>query len=118
MVLDKNVKITISGKDYNLCFPIRELFAAEKELSSQNLLTMLTTLANQATKLPAIGDLYVLFYHAVKGGKNGLDDDGIEDLWEDAIDELTLPIVAKSIYEAIGKPGIFGKKIQAAGLKA
>lgn len=115
MVLDKNVKITISGKDYNLCFPIRELFAAEKELSSQNLLT---TLAKQATELPSIGDLYVLFYHAVKGGKNGLDDDGIEDLWEDAIDELTLPIVAKSIYEAIGKSGIFGKKIQAAGLKA
>ena len=115
MVLDKNVKITISGKDYNLCFPIRELFAAEKELSSQNLLT---TLAKQATELPSIGDLYVLFYHAVKGGKNGLDDDGIEGLWEDAIDELTLPIVAKSIYEAIGKSGIFGKKIQAAGLKA
>ena len=106
MVLDKSVKIHIGDKDYKLCFPIKELFECEKELNSGNLLT---TLSNQP---PSIGDLYIMFTHAIKGGKNDVTD--MEELWGNAIDETSMRELAQHIYEAIGKSGVFGKKILAA----
>ncbi len=111
MVLDKSVTIIVSEKEYKLCFPIRELFEAEKHLQSKNLLT---TLAKQAQEPPSLGDLYWMFFYAVQGGRNNMNDQQIEQLWDDAIDELTLPVIAKNVYEVIGKSGVFGKKIQAA----
>lgn len=102
MVLDKNVEAEINGKKYNFCFPVKMVFKAERELASKKLL--------QCISEPPMSteDHFVLFKYALLGGNNKINE-GIEDLWLDAIDQLTYAGVFEIFMLALQKSGVIGR---------
>ena len=42
MVLDKFVDVEFGGKKHRLCYPIRQVFEAERQLTDGNIMVMLT----------------------------------------------------------------------------
>lgn len=113
MILDKRIAVKIRGKNYFLCFPVACIFEAEQEMQRKNLLL---TFANPPLSL---SDTFVLFKYGIIGGDATLremKDTYFEELYLDAVAELTLPVIMAKVSEAVNKSGILGreKKAQAA----
>lgn len=105
MILDKYIEKTIGGKVYRFALPIKYVFKAERELVNRNLVT---TMANYPL---SIEDTFTLFKYSLMGG--GQEKANAENLFYDAIDELTLPVVCELILEVLQKSGVFGKSKKA-----
>ncbi len=116
MVLDKNVIIKIGGKDYKLCYPMKSVFGAERDLSGNNLLLLI---AQGRNGIPAnLSDMYVLFKWGFVGANPEYEkrEDDVEALYYQAIEENGILGVFTSGLEAVRKSGILGdtKKAPAA----
>lgn len=102
-VLDKYVEQEINGKPYKFCFPIKEVFAAERELTSKKLLTCI------ASPPMSLEDNFILFKHALRGGDNDVKSLDAERLWLDAIDQLGFDGVLNVVLNALVKSGVLGR---------
>lgn len=105
MVLDKYVEKEINGKIYKFCFPVKMVFKAERELASKKLLQCISELPMSTE------DHFVLFKYALMGGDNDLKGVDIEDLWLDAIDQLTYAGVFEVFMVALQKSGVIGRVV-------
>lgn len=103
MVLDKFVEKEINGKPYKFCFTVKMVFMAERNLASKKLLQCISDLPMSTE------DHFTLFKYALMGGNNGVKEAEIEDLWLDAIDQLTYAGVFEIIITALQKSGVIGR---------
>lgn len=105
MVLDKNVEKEINGKVYNFCLPIKYVFRAERELANKNLIA---TMAKISYEPLCYEDCYTLFKYCLIGG--GTKPEAVEEVFFEALEELTLPGVMNLTLEVLQKSGVFGKQ--------
>ncbi len=108
MVLDKTVDIEINGKNYKLCYPMKSVVRAERELFQNNLLI---TVAQGMNGLPPnLSDMYVIFKYGMIGGQPELEgrEGMIEDLYYDALDKHGVLPVFQMGLDAVQKSGIMG----------
>jgi len=116
MVLDKTVEIVINGKTYKLCYPMKAIHGAEKELFQNNLLV---TVAQGINGLPPnLSDMYTIFKWGIKGGdpEREYTDTEMEELYYTAVRQYDVITVFRKGLEAVEKSGIMGdttKKPQA-----
>lgn len=117
MILDKTVDIEIDGKKYKLCYPMKSVFQAERELFQNNLLI---TVAQGMNGLPPnLSDMYVIFKYGIIGGQPELEgkEAAVEGLYYDALEEHGVLPVFQMGLDAVRKSGIMGdtsKKLTAA----
>ena len=108
MILDKTVDIEIGGEKFKLCYPIKCINGAERELFQNNLLA---TVAQGMNGLPPnLSDMYVVFKYGIIGGQPELEgrESVIEDLYYKALAETGVLPVFQAGLDAIRKSGILG----------
>lgn len=103
MILDKDLKIKIGGKEYSICFPIRRIFEAERQLPERN---MTKTMANQPLGIEA---MYILLKEGIRGGGVDITNEEAEELFLQALEEIGNPDLTVILIAAVGKSGVFGK---------
>lgn len=111
MVMDKDTEIEIAGKKYRLCFPIRCIFEAEKELGESLLVTI-----GKISKGIELREAYILLKWAIVGGGTALKEPEMEKLFTTMIAENKFSETMGNVFGAIVKSGVIGepKKIAAA----
>ena len=108
MVLDKTVEIEINGKKFKLCYPMKSVNGAERELFQNNLLV---TVAQGRNGLPPnLSDMYVIFKYGIIGGQPELEGNeaAIEKLYYAALEEHNILTVFQMGLEAISRSGVMG----------
>ena len=114
MVLDKTVDFQIKGKTYKLCYPLRYVWEAEKQLFDRNFLVLTNNALNGIP--PSMGDAYVIFKYALLGGNPGMTEDEADGLFLAAMEEHAIIDLFRPALQALEKSGVLGqsKKDQAA----
>ena len=108
MVLDKTVDIEINGKNYKLCYPMKSVTGAERELFQNNLLI---TVAQGMNGLPPnLSDMFVIFKYGMIGGQPELEgrEGMIEDLYYAANEKHGVLQVFQMGLDAVRKSGVLG----------
>ena len=114
MVLDRYVDLEFGGEKHRLCYPVKYVFEAERQLSDGNILVLMVK-ATQGVP-PTVHDMFIIIKYALMGGNTKLTEAQAESLYLDAVNEKSLLEVFKSALEALKKSGVMGdpKKMQAA----
>lgn len=114
MVLDKFEELEFDGKKHKLCYPIKYVWEAERQLSDGNILILVVN-ATQGVP-PTVHDMFIIIKYALMGGDTKLTEAQAEGLYLDAVNEKSLLEVFKSALEALKKSGVLGdpKKMEAA----
>ena len=114
MVFDKTVDFQINGKVYKLCYPLRYVWEAERQLSSKNFLLLIGNAANDVP--PGMGDIYTIFKYALLGGNPGMTEDQADELYLKALENHPMIELFRAALQALEKSGVLGqrKKEQAA----
>ena len=102
MIFDKDLKLKIGGKEYNLCFPVKRVFEAERQLPERNLVK---TMANQPLSIEA---LYILLKEGIRGGGVNITNEEAEQLFLQALEENSIETLMLILIAAVGKSGVFG----------
>ncbi|MBQ8918795.1 MAG: hypothetical protein IJ056_01630 [Acidaminococcaceae bacterium] len=106
MILDKTVELEIEGKTYKLCYPMKSVHGAERELFQNNLLV---TVAQGINGLPPnLSDMYTIFKWGIKGGNPDFKEGDIENLYYAAVREYDVITVFRMGLDAVKKSGILG----------
>ena len=108
MVLDKTVDFQIKGKTYKLCYPLKYVWAAERELQNRNFI--LTVNAATEGIPPCLGDVYVIFKYALMGGSPGMKEEEVDELYLAAMEEHTGKDMIIAAFQALEKSGAMGKR--------
>lgn len=114
MVLDKYVELEIGGKVHKLCYPVKYVFEAERQLDDGNIMVLLAKAGNGIP--PSVHDMFTITKYALMGGDKKLTEDEAEELYLEAVDERSLLEVFQLATDALKKSGVLGKekKVQAA----
>ena len=104
MILDKDLKLKIGEKEYNLCFTVKRVFEAERQLPERNLVK---TMANQPLSIEA---LYILLKEGNRGGGEKITDEEAEKLFLQALEDNGFEVLMLTLIAAVGKSGVFGKE--------
>ena len=114
MVLDKYVDLEFGGKKHRLCYPVKYVFEAERQLFDGNILVLVLK-ATQGVP-PSVHDMFVIIKYGLMGGDPKLTEEQAENLYLEAVDEKPLLDVFKPALEALKKSGVLGdiKKMEAA----
>lgn len=96
---------TVKNNDYKCALTSRACIDAEKKLG-KSLLSVLTSMANDATALPPLGDLLTILHASLQKYEHGIKMEGVYELYDAWIDEGhsyidLIPIVIE-IYQASG----------------
>lgn len=111
MVLDKFVDIEIQGKTYKLCYPLKYVWMAERQLTDRNFMLLIGNAANDIP--PNMSDIYVIFKYALMGGNPQLSEDKAEELFLAALDENNMITLFEAALKALEKSGAMGKQKKA-----
>ena len=104
MILDKDLKLKIGEKEYNLCFTIRKVFEVERQLPERNLVK---TMANQPLSIEA---LYILLKEGIRGGGVNITNEEAEQLFLQALEENSIEMLMLILIAAVGKSGVLGSE--------
>jgi len=108
MILDKTVDLEINGKKYKLCYPMKSVNGAERELFQNNLLV---TVAQGINGLPPnLSDMFTIFKWGIKGGSpdKEFEENELEDLYYAAVSQHDVITVFRAGLDAVKKSGIMG----------
>lgn len=108
MILDKTTELEINGKKYKLCYPMKSVNGAERELFQNNLLV---TVAQGTNGLPPnLSDMFTIFKWGIKGGSpdKEFEENELEDLYYAAVYQHDVITVFRAGLDAIKKSGIMG----------
>lgn len=108
MILDKTVDLEINGKKYKLCYPMKSVNGAERELFQNNLLV---TVAQGMNGLPPnLSDMFTIFKWGIKGGSpdKEFEENELEDLYYAAVSQHDVITVFRAGLDAIKKSGTLG----------
>jgi len=108
MILDKYVELTIGGKTYKLCYPLRYVWEAERQLTDKNFMLLMGNAAQGVP--PNMGDIYTIFKYALLGGDPKLTEAEADELFLQAVEETDLLSLSKAAMTALQKSGVFGKQ--------
>ncbi len=108
MVLDKTVDFQIKGKTYKLCYPLKYVWAAERQLSDRNFLVLISNAAQGIP--PSMGDIYVIFKYALLGGNLKMEEEEAEELYLAALEEHPMIELFQAAQQALEKSGVLGKR--------
>lgn len=108
MILDKTVELEIEGKTYKLCYPMKSVHGAERELFQNNLMIVIAQGINGLP--PNMSDMFVIFKWAIKGGSPDKEfrESELEDLYYAAIRQYDVITVFRAGLDAVKKSGIMG----------
>lgn len=114
MLFDKCAEIEIKGKKYLLCYPLKNVWAAERQLSDRNFMVLISNAANAIP--PGMSDIYVIFKYALLGGNIQMSEDEADELFLAALEEKPMIVLFQAALQALEKSGVLGlrKKDQAA----
>ena len=107
--MKKHIDLKIGKETYKLHFPMKCVMAAEKELSSHNILTVLEQ-AKIRHIPPSLSDMYILFKYAVAGGNPEIKENEVEELYYLAISEYSIPEVLGTVILTLAASGVLGEK--------
>lgn len=108
MIFDKFVDITIKGKTYKLCFPMKYVWEAERHLMDRSFAELMRNVSTG--KLPAIGDVYIIFKYAILGGNANLKEEDVDELFLQAVDDNSSSEIFRAAFTALEKSGAIGKQ--------
>ena len=108
MIFDKGSEIEIKGKKYLLCYPLKHVWAAERQLSDRNFLVLFSNAAQGIP--PSMGDIYVIFKYALLGGNLKMEEDEAEELYLAALEEHPMIELFQAAQQALEKSGVLGKR--------
>lgn len=111
MVLDRFVDLEIGGRKHKLCYPIRYVFEAERQLSDGNFMILTVKAADGIP--PTVHDMFVIIKYALMGGDPSLTEEEAEALYLDAVDEKTIIEVFQLAMDALKKSGVLGQEKKA-----
>ncbi len=106
-------EIEIGGKSYKLHYSMSCVAAAERELLTNNILTVIEQ-AKVKHNPPSLTDMYVLFKYALAGGNPEIKENEAEQLYLAAINEHSIPEVLGTVILTLKETGILGVKSNAA----
>lgn len=114
MVLDKFVDVEFGGKKHRLCYPIRQVFEAERQLTDGNIMVMLTKAGEGVP--PTLYDMFTIVKFALLGGDPKLTEEEAEEMYLEAVAEVPVLELFRLSVEALKKSGVLGspKKAEAA----
>ena len=107
--MKKYTELKIGEETYKLHFPMQCVIAAEKELSSHNILTVLEQ-AKIRHIPPSLSDMYILFKYAVAGGNPEIKENEVEKLYYAAISEYSIPEILGTVILTLRDSGVLGEK--------
>lgn len=112
MVLDKTIEKEIGGKTYKLCLPIKYVFKVERELVDGNMIIAMARLEHEPMRLE---DCYTLIKYSLMGGcadeeKAEEMQEKAEEIFLQAVNELSFTGVITLALEVLQKSGVFGKQ--------
>lgn len=107
MIFDKFVDIEIKGKTYKLCYPMKYVWEAERHLIDQSFPELMLKVA--AGKMPAIGDVYVVFKYALLGGNADMTEEKVDELFLQAVDDISSKEIFRAAFKALEKSGAIGR---------
>jgi len=116
MILDKFVDYEIKGKTYKLCYPLKHVWAAERQLMDRNFILLVDNAANGIP--PSMSDVYTIFKFALLGGDPKLTEEDADDLFLAAMEEKPMTDLAEAALKALEKSGAMGKKKNPPAAKA
>ena len=116
MVLDKYVELEIGGKVHKLCYPVKYVFSAERELADGNILVLMAKAGNGIP--PTVHDMFTIVKYAIMGGNAKLTEEEAEELYLEAVAEKSLVEVFQLATDALKKSGVLGKEKKAQAAKA
>ena len=108
MVFDKTVDFQISDKTIKLCYPLKCVWEAERQLSEKNFLLLISKAVNEVP--PGMGDIYVIFKYALLGGNPGMTEEQADELYLKALEERPMIDLFRAALQALEKSGILGKR--------
>ncbi|MBR0294132.1 MAG: hypothetical protein IJQ91_06960 [Acidaminococcaceae bacterium] len=106
MVFDKFVEIEFGGKKHKLCYPVKQVFVAERQLTDGNIMLMLERAS--AGIPPNVYDMYIIIKYALMGGNPELKEDEAEALYLAAVEEMPVVDVFKAGMKALVLSGVLG----------
>ena len=114
MVLDKFAEFEIKGKTHKLCYPLKYVWEAERQLMDRNFILIVANAANNIP--PSMGDIYVMFKYALLGGNPLLTEKEADELYLAAVEDNDPVVLLRAALDALKKSGALGKgkKAQAA----
>jgi hypothetical protein len=107
MIFDKYVDIVIDGKTYKLCYPLRYVWEAERQLTDKNFMLLMANAAGGTP--PNMGDIYTIFKYALMGGDPELKEADADELFLKALETTDLLTLSRAAMAALQKSGAFGK---------
>ena len=116
MVLDKYVDLEIGGKVHKLCYPVKYVFEAERQLTDGNILVLMAKAGNGIP--PTVQDMFTIVKYAIMGGDAKLTEEEAEELYLEAVSEKSLVEVFQLATDALKKSGVLGKEKKAQAAKA
>lgn len=116
MILDKFVEVEFGGKKHRLCYPIKQVFEAERQLTDGNIMVMLTKAGEGIP--PTLYDMYTIIKCALMGGDPKLTEDEAEELYLEAVAEVPVLDLFRASVEALQKSGVLGKPKKAEAAEA
>lgn len=105
--MKKYIELEIGGETYKLQYSMKCVAAAEKELSSHNILAILSD-ARYKNVPPSLSDLYILFKYALAGGNPEIKEAETEDLYITAINERSIAEVLGICLIVMVRAGVLG----------
>ena len=117
--MKKYIELEIGGETYKLQYGMKFVAAAEKELSTHNILAVLSD-AKFKRIPPSLSDLYILFKYALAGGDPEIKNGGLtperlaeweaeaENLYITAINERSIPEVLGICLITMVRGGVLG----------
>lgn len=108
MILDKTVELEIEGKTYKMCYPMKSIYGAERELFQNNLMFVIAQGINGLP--PNLSDMFVIFKWGIKGGSPDKEfkENELEDLYYAAVRQHDVITVFQAGLDAVKKSGIMG----------
>lgn len=116
MILDKFVEVEFGGKKHRLCYPIKQVFEAERQLTDGNIMVMLTKAGEGIP--PTLYDMYTIIKCALMGGDPKLTEYEAEELYLEAVAEVPVLDLFRASVEALQKSGVLGKPKKAEAAEA
>ena len=111
MVFDKFVELEINGKKHKMCYPTKFVWELERNLASGNIPVMVSNAGNGIP--PTLHDMFVLITCALRGGDPKLTEDEAEELYLEAVSEMSILELTNLAMQALQKSGVLGQEKKA-----